>query len=149
MTPAGIEPVIFWFVAQHLNHCATVVPDDVMGSYIFYPGHLTAGEGHLVAIEQGGSLGPICKKLKCTLVQALRLCTGHTTHTGSRGIALLFLDHGTRRGVRGQRHTPAALYPQERPTTHCTGGWVGPRARLDRWGKSRPHWDSIFGLSSQ
>ena len=97
MTPAGIEPVIFWFVAQHLNHCATVVPDDVMGSYIFYPGHLTAG-GHLVAIEQGGSLGPICKKLKCTLVQALRLCTGRTTHTGSRGIALLFLDHASRRG---------------------------------------------------
>jgi len=36
--------------------------------------------------------------LKCTLVQALRLCTGRTAHTGSRGIALLFLDHGTRRG---------------------------------------------------
>ena len=38
------------------------------------------------------------KKLKCTLVQALRLCTGRTAHRGSRGIALLFLDHGTRRG---------------------------------------------------
>ena len=37
------------------------------------------------------------KKLKCTLVQALRLCTGRTAHKGSRGIALLFLDHGTRR----------------------------------------------------
>jgi len=37
-------------------------------------------------------------KVKCTLVQALRLCTGRTTHRGSRGIALLFLDHGTRRG---------------------------------------------------
>jgi len=24
MTPAGIEPAAFWFVAQHLNHCATV-----------------------------------------------------------------------------------------------------------------------------
>jgi len=32
------------------------------------------------------------------LVQALRLCTGRTAHRGSRGIALLFLDHGTRRG---------------------------------------------------
>jgi len=29
------------------------------------------------------------KKVKCTLVQALRLCTGHTTHRGSRGIDLL------------------------------------------------------------
>jgi len=26
MTPAGMEPVTFWFVAQHLNHCATAVP---------------------------------------------------------------------------------------------------------------------------
>ena len=36
-------------------------------------------------------------KVKCTLVQALRLCTGRTAHRGSRGIALLFQDHGTRR----------------------------------------------------
>jgi len=40
--------------------------------------------------------------------------------------------------VRGQRHTPAAPYPQERPGTHCTGGWVGLRAGLDWCGKSRP-----------
>jgi len=40
-----------------------------------------------------------CKvKVKCTLVQALRLCAGRTAHRGSRGIALPFLDHGTRRG---------------------------------------------------
>jgi len=26
MTPAGIEPATFRFVAQHLKHCATVVP---------------------------------------------------------------------------------------------------------------------------
>ena len=26
MTPAGIEPVTFRFVAQHFNHCATMVP---------------------------------------------------------------------------------------------------------------------------
>jgi len=26
MTPAGIEPPTFRFVAQHLNHCATAVP---------------------------------------------------------------------------------------------------------------------------
>ena len=46
-------------------------------------------------------------------------------------------------GVRGQRHAPAALYPRERPGTHCTGGRTGPRAGLDRCGKSRPHRDSI------
>ena len=26
LTPAGIEPATFRFVAQHLNHCATEVP---------------------------------------------------------------------------------------------------------------------------
>ena len=36
--------------------------------------------------------------VQCTLVQALRLCTGRTAHRASRGIALLLLDHGTRRG---------------------------------------------------
>ena len=40
-----------------------------------------------------------CKlKVKCTLLQALRLCTGRTAHSGSRGIALLFHGHGARRG---------------------------------------------------
>ena len=37
-------------------------------------------------------------KVEFTLVQALRLCTGCTAHRGSRGIALLFLDHSIRRG---------------------------------------------------
>ena len=36
--------------------------------------------------------------VKCALVQALRLCTGRTAHTGSRGIVLPFHYHGTRRG---------------------------------------------------
>jgi hypothetical protein len=38
--------------------------------------------------------------------------------------------------------------PPVRPGTHCTGGWVGPRAGVDGWGKYRPHWDSIPGPSS-
>jgi len=33
-----------------------------------------------------------------TPVQALRLCTGRAAHRGSRGVALPFLDHATRRG---------------------------------------------------
>jgi len=46
-------------------------------------------------------------------------------------------------GVSGQRHAPAALYPQERtPGTHCTGGWVGPRAGLDTESRGK-----IFALS--
>jgi hypothetical protein len=67
-------------------------------------------------------------KVKCTLVQALRLCTGRTAHRRSRGIALLFLDHGTRRG-RGVRITPWPLYtPQKDPVRIVQeAGWAtGP-----------------------
>ena len=28
VTPDGIEPATYRFVAQHLNHCVTAVPDD-------------------------------------------------------------------------------------------------------------------------
>jgi hypothetical protein len=49
------------------------------------------------------------KKVKCTLVQALRLCTGCTAHRGSRGIALLFHDHSNRRGW-GVSVTPWLLF---------------------------------------
>jgi len=34
------------------------------------------------------------------------------------------------------------LLPGERAGTHFPGGWVGPRAGLDRCGKTRPHRDS-------
>ena len=51
-------------------------------------------------------------------------------------------------GVRCQRHAPAALYPRERIGTHCTRGWVGPRAGLDMCGKFRPQRDSILWPSS-
>ena len=49
------------------------------------------------------------KKVKCTLVQALRLCTSRTSHRGSRGIALPFHDHGTRRWW-GVSVTPRPLF---------------------------------------
>jgi len=35
-------------------------------------------------------------------------------------------------GVSGQRHSPAALPPGKRLGTNCIGGWLGPRAGLDR-----------------
>ena len=38
----------------------------------------------------------------------------------------------------GQCHVPATLRLRKRPSTHCTGGWVGPRAGQDRCGKSHP-----------
>jgi hypothetical protein len=54
-----------------------------------------------------------------------------------RGIALLFLHLGARRGWVVST-TPRPLYPRERPGTHCAGGWVGPRTGLDVCEKSRP-----------
>ena len=56
----------------------------------------------------------------------------------SRSIALLYFRPLHGKGVRDQRHAQAAPYPRERLRTHCTGGWVGLRAGLDWYGKSRP-----------
>ena len=53
-------------------------------------------------------------EVKCTLVQALRLCTGRTAHRGSRGIALTFHDHGTKRGW-GVSVMPRLLFTPEDP----------------------------------
>jgi len=45
-----------------------------------------------------------------------------------RGIALLFHDRGTRRGVSGQQHAPAAIYPWKYPVPILQeAGWApGP-----------------------
>jgi hypothetical protein len=51
--------------------------------------------------------------------------------------------------VGGQRHTPTALLPGNRPCFYCIGGWVGPRAGLDWCEKSRLHRDSFFNLSAR
>jgi len=48
-------------------------------------------------------------KVTCNVVQALRLCTGCTAHRESGGIALLFLEHGSRRGW-GISFTPRPLF---------------------------------------
>ena len=33
LTPAGIEPATFRFVAQHLNHCAAMEPKSTVENY--------------------------------------------------------------------------------------------------------------------
>jgi hypothetical protein len=85
--------------------------------------------------------------IKCTLVQALRFCRGRTAYRGSRGIALPFIDHGTSRGEGSASHPGRSLPPGKNryPLYRRLGG---PRAGLDRCGKSRPHRDSIPGPSS-
>ena len=47
--------------------------------------------------------------VKVTLVQSLRLCTGRMAYRGSRGIALPFHEHSTRR-VWGVSVTPRPLF---------------------------------------
>jgi hypothetical protein len=66
---------------------------------------------------------------------------------GVRGIAQLFLDLGSRRGLVVIT-TPRPLYPRGRPGTHCTGGWVGPRSGLDVCEKYCSYGDSIPGPSN-
>ena len=80
------------------------------------------------------------ENIKCTLLHALRLCTGRTAHRGSRGKALHFLGHGYRRGS-GVTLTPQRLFtPGKDPVPIVQyDGWA-PRAGLDRCGKSRPNW---------
>ena len=73
------------------------------------------------------------KNVKCTLVQALRPCTGRTAHRRSRGIALLFLDHGTRRDEVSASRPDRSLPPRKTryPFYRRLGG---PGAGLDRCG---------------
>ena len=90
----------------------------------------TFNSSHLtVANALTGTKVKVKVKVKFSLEQATK------AQRGSRCIALSLtsaLD-----GVGGLRHAPAALLPRKRPSTHCVGGWVGPRAGLDGCGKSR------------
>jgi hypothetical protein len=95
-----------------------------------HPGHDSVTTTEYTCVQSLWSFGfhqDLCieLKVKCTLVQALRLCTGRTAHKGSRGIAVLFLDHGTRRGW-GVGVTPSlSPNPPEKNGTNCTESWVG------------------------
>ena len=72
--------------------------------------------------------------MKCTLVQTLRLFTGCTTHRGSRGIALLFLDYGTRRGEGSASRPGRSLPPRQTryPLYRRLGGVQGRPGQVRR-----------------
>ena len=64
--------------------------------------------------------------------------TGHEgPEVKQRYSCTLSLTSALEGGVGVQGHALAAL-SWKRPGTHCTGGWVGPRASLEGCGKSRP-----------
>ena len=56
-------------------------------------------------------------------------CPKHESILGSSGISPLILNLG------GIWRAPAALNQRKHPSTHSTGGWVGPRARLGSFGE--------------
>jgi len=95
MIPSGIEPATFRFVAQHLNHCATAA---LGRSYIWV---IKWGKRFLSIVYIWRRVCHSEKlKVKCTLVQALRLRTGRTAYRGSRGIAVLYRHWGSVQAVR-------------------------------------------------
>ena len=73
---------------------------------------------------------PLIEKVKFTLVQATK------AQRGSRSITLLFPLPRRQMGWVVNA-TPRPLYPRERAGTYCLGVCVGPRAGLDKCGKSR------------
>ena len=77
------------------------------------------------------------KKVKCTLVQALRPCTGRTAHRGSRGIALPFHEHGTRRGW-GVSITPRPLFTRGKTRYPLYRRLGGPQGLCEQVRKISP-----------
>jgi len=83
------------------------------------------------------------KKGKVHTCKALRLCASRTAHGGSRGIALLFLDHGTRRG-QGVSVTPRPLFtPWKDPVPIVQETGWGPGPVWTGVENLAPHRDSI------
>ena len=76
-------------------------------------------------------------KVKCTLVQALRLCTGRTARRGSRGIALPFHDHDTRRQW-GVSVTPWPLFTPGKTRCPLYRRLGGPQGRSGQVRKISP-----------
>jgi hypothetical protein len=74
-------------------------------------------------------------KVKCTFVQALKLCTGRTAYMGSRGIALPFHDHSTRRG-EGSASRPGRSLPPGKTWYPLYSRLGGPQGRSGQCRKS-------------
>jgi len=67
MTPAGIEPATFRFVAQHINHCATAALLDIFEEKVV--ASMAVGCNFFEHCQIVGIRGVICRILlqKCTM----------------------------------------------------------------------------------
>jgi len=129
----GWAPGPVWTGGKSRPHRDSI-PDLPARSSVAIPTELPSPHGKLTLVE--------VKKVKCTLVQALRVCRVRTTPRGSRGIALLFLYRDSRRGW-GVSITPRPLFTPGKDTIPILqeAGWFpGP---VWMGGISRPHRDSI------
>jgi len=158
LTPAGVEPATFRFVAQHLNHCATAVPNLIyMRNFITlnHPGEKSwsnSGRRAKACPQQHRStwlfaLLPVVhrnvRSRKSHTLQAVLPTTpcqfspslSDRTFLNTR-ISSPYNTSRRRREVvqaldGGGWSTPRhGRYARERPGIHCIGGWVGPRADL-------------------
>ena len=119
MTPTGIEPATSERYVNSTISISFIVPVyEFMYVYIYIYIYIYI-------------------KVKCILVQALRLCTGRTAHTGSRGIALPFLDHDTR-GGRGVSITPRPLFTPGKDPVPIVQKLGGPQGRSGQVRKISP-----------
>jgi hypothetical protein len=101
--------------------------ENLTGSQVVKKFHTFYGTTRFITTLHLSNISPLCYRWVSPFSQATKALREN------RSIALLWFWTSALEGVRGQRHVPTVFYPRERPGTHCTGGWVGPRAGLDRF----------------
>ena len=79
----------------------------------------------------------LIEKVKVTLVQSLRLCTGRTAHRGSRCLALLFHDHALE-GGEGSASRPGRSLSPEKTRYPLYRRLGGPKGRSGQVRKISP-----------
>jgi len=103
--------------------------------------------------HKGPALKPSCigavrsRTLDIYSIQALRLCTGRTAHRGSSSVALLFHDHGTRRGWEISVMSRPLFTPGKDPVPIVQEAGLAPGPVWTGAENLAPHRDSIPGPS--